>query len=81
MHFTKNIILWLREFSNVTLPSEWLNEVVPIVCWHKMALVGFLQEEEDVLSVNRNLKIFCETAPCTLNILKKTKQITLSQKA
>ena len=28
-----------------------------------MALVVFLQEDEDVLSVYRNLKIFCETAP------------------
>ena len=28
-----------------------------------MALVVFLQEDENVLSMNRNLKIFCETAP------------------
>ena len=28
-----------------------------------MALVVFLQEDEDVPSVYRNLKIFCETAP------------------
>ena len=28
-----------------------------------MTLVVFLQEDEDVLSVYRNLKIFCETAP------------------
>ena len=28
-----------------------------------MALVVFLQEDEDVPSVNRNLKIFCETPP------------------
>ena len=28
-----------------------------------MALVVFLQEDEDVPSVNPNLKIFCETAP------------------
>ena len=27
-----------------------------------MALVVFFQEDEDVLSVYRNLKIFCETA-------------------
>ena len=27
-----------------------------------MTLVVFLQEDEDVLSVYRNLKIFCETA-------------------
>ena len=32
-----------------------------------MALVVFLQEDEDVPSVYRNLKIFCETAPCPLN--------------
>ena len=31
-----------------------------------MALVVFFQEDEDVLSVYRNLKIFCETAPGTL---------------
>ena len=31
-----------------------------------MALVVFLQEDEDVPSVNRNLKIFCETAPRSL---------------
>ena len=31
-----------------------------------MALVVFLQEDEDVLSVYRNLKIFCETAPRAL---------------
>ena len=29
-----------------------------------MAIVMFLQEDEDVLSVYHNLKIFCETAPC-----------------
>ena len=34
-----------------------------------MALVVFLQEDEDVLSVYRNLKIFCETAPCTTLIV------------
>ena len=28
-----------------------------------MALVVFLQENEDVPRLNRNLKIFCETAP------------------
>ena len=28
-----------------------------------MALVVFLQEDEDVLSVCHDLKIFCETAP------------------
>ena len=28
-----------------------------------MALVVFLQEDEDVPIVYRNLKIFCETAP------------------
>ena len=28
-----------------------------------MALVVFFQEDEDVLIVYRNLKIFCETAP------------------
>ena len=28
-----------------------------------MAVVVFLQEDEDVPSVYRNLKIFCETAP------------------
>ena len=28
-----------------------------------MALVVFLQEDEDVPSVYRNLKNFCETAP------------------
>ena len=30
-----------------------------------MTLVVFLQEDEDVLSVYGNLKIFCETAPWT----------------
>ena len=30
-----------------------------------MALVVFLQEDEDVPRLNRNLKIFCETAPRT----------------
>ena len=28
-----------------------------------MALVVFLQDDEDVQSVYRNLKIFCETSP------------------
>ena len=32
-----------------------------------MALVVFLQMDEDVLSVYRNLKIFCETAPRPVN--------------
>ena len=65
MRFTKNIILCYRVFSNVGLTklSEWQDEVVTIVCWHKMALVVFLQEDEDVLCVYRNLNIFCETAP------------------
>ena len=31
-----------------------------------MALVVFLQEDEDVPNVYRNLKIFCETAPWML---------------
>ena len=31
-----------------------------------MALVVFLQEDEDVPSVYRNLKIICETAPCII---------------
>ena len=31
-----------------------------------MTLVVFLQEDEDVLSVFRNLMIFCETAPLVL---------------
>ena len=31
-----------------------------------MALMVFLQEDEDVPSVYRVLKIFCETAPCLL---------------
>ena len=31
-----------------------------------MALVVFLQEDEDVLSVYHNLKISCETAPQVL---------------
>ena len=52
--FTKIIIL--------TKLYEWLDVVVTIVCWHTMALVVFLQDKEDVLSVYRNLKIFCETA-------------------
>ena len=42
--------------------EERLDVVVTIVCWHTMALVVFLQDDEDVLSVYRNLKIFCETA-------------------
>ena len=32
-----------------------------------MALVVFVQEDEDVPSVYRNLKIFCETAPRPLS--------------
>ena len=32
-----------------------------------MALVVFLQEHKDVPRLNRNLKIFCETAPCCLH--------------
>ena len=31
-----------------------------------MALVVFFQEDEDVPSVYRNLKIFCETAPLSV---------------
>ena len=44
---------------------KWLDVVVTIVFWLTMALVVFLIEDEDVLSVYRNLKIFCETAPWT----------------
>ena len=33
-----------------------------------MVLVVFLQEDEDVPNVYRNLKIFCETAPGTVSI-------------
>ena len=58
-------------FSNLNKLLEWLDVVVTIVCWHKMALVLFLKEDEDVPSVYHNLKIFCETAPrpfvCTQN--------------
>ena len=43
----------------------WLGVVVTIGCWHTMALVVFFQKDEDILSVYRNLKIFCEMAPCT----------------
>ena len=32
-----------------------------------MAMVVFLRKDEDVLSVYRNLKIFCETAPWYVN--------------
>ena len=34
-----------------------------------MALVVFLQANEDAPSVYRNLKIFCETPPCFFNKL------------
>ena len=37
---------------------EWLDVVVTTVCWLTMALVVFLQEDEDVPSVYRNLKIW-----------------------
>ena len=33
-----------------------------------MALVVFLQEDENVQSLYRNLKIFCETAPWTFEL-------------
>ena len=36
-----------------------------------MALVVFLQEDEDVPSVYRNLKIFCETAPAATGRLRR----------
>ena len=36
-----------------------------------MALAVFLQKDEDVPSVYRNLKIFCETAPYTAQVLSK----------
>ena len=49
--------------TSVNKLTEWLDIVVTIVCWHKMALVVFLQEDEDLPSVYRCLKIFCETAP------------------
>ena len=42
-----------------------------------MTLVVFLQEDEDVLSVYRNLKIFCETAPISLG--PGSKLMTISQ--
>ena len=51
MRFTKN--------HTITNTSVF----VTIVCLLTMALVVFLQEDEDVPSVNRNLKFFCETAP------------------
>ena len=63
MRFTKN--------HNIMISSvfEWLYVVVTIVCWHTMALVVFHQEENDVPSVYRNLKIFCETAPIPFTII------------
>ena len=33
-----------------------------------MELVVFLQEDEDVPSVHRDIKIFCETAPWSFNL-------------
>ena len=35
--------------------KEWLDVVVTIVCWLTMAPMVFLQEDEDVPSVYRNL--------------------------
>ena len=70
MRFTKIIILWLRVFSNITKLCEWLNVVVTIVCWLTMALVVFFQEDGDVLSVYRNLKISCETALGVANAVR-----------
>ena len=40
---------------NVTKLYEWPDIVVTIVCWHTMTLVVFIQEDEYVPSVYRNL--------------------------
>ena len=62
-------------FSNVNKRSknnEWLDVVVTIVCWHKTALVVFLQEDEDVPSVYSNIKVsgpFFETL-CVFQCIK-----------
>ena len=44
-----------------------------------MALVVFVQEDEDVPSVYCNLKIFCETAPWPLNISSESVGTTMGQ--
>ena len=61
----KIMIPLLRVFSKVTKLKEWLDVVVTIVCWHTMALLVFLQEDEvkDAPNGYRNLKIFVKLPP------------------
>ena len=61
-NFNMRPTLVRRDHQNVNKLEEWLDVVVTIVCWLTLALVVFLQEDEDVPSVYLNLKIFCETA-------------------
>ena len=53
---------------DITKLKEWLDVVVTIVCWHTMALVVALQEDESVLSVYRNLQIFVKRPPVVYKI-------------
>ena len=68
MRFTKNHDIMIGSVFEHNLIKR-LDVVVTIVCWHAMALVVFLLEDDDAPSVYCNHKNFCETAPRQLYVL------------